>query len=153
LKLDEEYVEMIYQEDLEEGLPEIKENDSIIASTEENSTEENSIGEAPLIEEAAVEQVNDEEGKETMSEVSESSPPSEATKKIKVGGFFGKEIEIKMKNGATPAPVSKTPEKSVSITTLKPPRKKRESTIRLCKICGTTLHKTNNCPMCGAKVD
>jgi len=149
LKLDEEYVEMIYEEDLEEGLPEFEESDKIIIEPQE----EDNIEEEQIIEEAAVEQGIDEKSEGINPGVSESSPPSETTKKVKVGGFFGKEIEIKMKNGATPAPVSKTPEKSVSITTLKPPRKKRESTIRLCKICGTTLQKTNNCPMCGAKVD
>jgi len=150
LKLDEEYVEMIYQEDLEESLPEFEESDNIITKSHE---EEQILEEDQIIEETAVEQGFDEKGEEISSEVSESSPPSETTKKVKVGGFFGKEIEIKMKNGAPSAPVSNTPEKSVSITNLKPPRKKRESTIRLCKICGTTLHKTNSCPMCGAKVD
>ena len=87
----------------------------------------------------------------------ESSLSNEKTKKIKVGGFFGKEIEIKLKSGATPTLVKEMPEdhpeKPASITTLKPPRKKRESSIRLCKICGATLQKIDVCPTCGAKVD
>ena len=153
LKLDEEFVEMIYEEDLEEGLPEFEESDTIITE----SHEEDYIEEEQNTEEAPEEQGIDEEGEEVSSEVSASSPPSEPTKKVKIGGFFGKEIEIKIKKDAAPTPVKEIseeqPEKSVSITTLKPPRKKREISIKLCKICGATLQRTNSCPICGAKVD
>ena len=148
LKLDEEYVQMIYEEDLEDLLPEFEESDKIVAESPEEEQD---------IEVEVVEQGVDEESKEISSEVPESSPPSETTKKVKVGGFFGKEIEIKIKKDAKSTPVKEMPEeqleKPASITTLKPPRKKRESTISLCKICGATLQKTSICPMCGAKVD
>ncbi len=154
LKLDEEYVQMIYEEDLEDLQPEFNESDKIIA---ESLEEEEDIEKEQDIEEAVAEQGVDEEAKEISSEVPESSPPSETTKKVKVGGFFGKEIEIKIKKDATSTPVKEMPEeqleKPASITTLKPPRKKRESTIKLCKICGATLQKTRICPTCGAKVD
>ncbi|MHA1986486.1 MAG: hypothetical protein ACW98D_07605 [Promethearchaeota archaeon] len=144
LKLDEEYVEMIYEEDLEEQLPDINEIEDL---------SELSQGETYPEEEQVIEEV----AEEISSDISTVPPPSESTKKVKVGGFFGKEIEIKMKNDASTSSATELPqeelEKSVSITTLKPPRKKREASIRLCRICGTTLQKTNNCPMCGAKVD
>ncbi|MHA2035707.1 MAG: hypothetical protein ACW972_07955 [Promethearchaeota archaeon] len=145
LKLDEEFVQMIYEEDLEEELDEIHESAPISMESQEESY---------------IEEVSDSEPE--IDEVIESAvplppQPSETTKKVKVGGFFGKEIEIKLKNGSnstTDVEKSEVPsEQSVSITTLKPPRKKRESTIRLCRICGATLQKTNSCPMCGAKVD
>jgi hypothetical protein len=153
LKLDEEFVELIYEEDLEKDLPELKEIESITVVSEE----EDHIKEDLITEDAAVEQDIDGESGEISSEVSPPSSPPVTTKKVMIGGFFGKEIEIKMKKDSTPTPVmdlpKEEPEISVSITTLKPPRKKRESSIRLCKICGATLQQTKICPTCGAKVD
>ncbi|MFX1531318.1 MAG: hypothetical protein ACFFBC_09405, partial [Promethearchaeota archaeon] len=87
------------------------------------------------------------------------NPPatSVATKKVKVGGFFGKEIEIKLKKELETQKETQQPISEMgippSITNLKPPRKRGTGTIKLCKICGATLQSTNNCPMCGAKVD
>jgi hypothetical protein len=151
LKLDEEFVEMIYEEDLEEELQMMDESESNIIE----SREETYIEEEPVIEES--EREIGEEREEGSSEVHLPPSPSEITKKVKVGGFFGKEIEIKLKNDSPSSTEIESPklepEKQVSITTLKPPRKKRETSIRLCRICGATLQKTNNCPMCGAKVD
>lgn len=155
LKLDEEYVEMIYREDLEEELPAI---DEVEIVNEEAQVEVSTEEDLP-IEEPEMEQEIDKEVEVANSEVPESPPPSEGTKKVKVGGFFGKEIEIKLKNSSTTTPIKEmsepeaAPEKTASITTLKPPRKKRVSTIRLCQICGTTLQSAKNCPKCGAKVD
>jgi hypothetical protein len=151
LKLDEEFVEMIYKEDLEEEL-----------YPEEEPVIEEEISEEPVTEEFIIDDEDSEleidtEAEMVNSEVSGSLPTSEATKKVKVGGFFGKEIEIKLKNDSAPTPVVENSiveqEKPVSITALKPPRKRRETSIRLCRICGATLQKTNSCPMCGAKVD
>ncbi len=154
LKLDEEFVELIYEEDLEELLPELKESEIFtVESEEDDQIKEEQI----TVDAAAVEQDIEGESEEISSEVSSPAPPPATTKKIKIGGFFGKEIEIKMKKDSTPTPVmdppKEEPEISVSITTLKPPRKKRESSIRLCKICGATLQKTKICPTCGAEVD
>ena len=150
LKLDEEYVEMIYKEDLEEET--YLEEEQVI---EEQVTEEQVV-EEQFIEEPSIEEI-DESGELISSEVPISTPASRSTKKVKVGGFFGKEIEINLKNEPTSTPViEQTPvitEKPISITALKPPRKKRENTIKLCKICGATFQKTNTCPMCGASVD
>ncbi|MFW9894483.1 MAG: hypothetical protein ACFFD7_01605 [Candidatus Thorarchaeota archaeon] len=152
LKLDEEFVEMVYEEDLEEELPDIDEMESpSIKTQEETYSEEETTIQAPELDSETVE----EEG-ELSTKVPEPSPPSEVIKKIKVGGFFGKEIEIKLKNdtSATPETIITGDEpETISITNLNPPRKKRESSIRLCKICGATLQKTNSCPMCGARVD
>ncbi|MFW9822654.1 MAG: hypothetical protein ACFFE4_06960 [Candidatus Thorarchaeota archaeon] len=146
LKLDEEFVEMVYEEDLEEGLPVMDEIESPdIEIQEEAYPEEETTSEESFDEEEA-----------PSTEAPEPPPPSEVTKKIKVGGFFGKEIEIKLKNGTSGTPETTIPQvesDSVSITNLNPPKKKRETSIRLCKICGATLQKTNSCPMCGARVD
>jgi len=140
LKLDEEYVNMVYEEELEEEYPEIETEREISPKSEELEYEQ--------------EQLEEEISSEGLKPP---TPPSEATKKVKVGGFFGKEIEIKLKNESKPTAEAQQPikgmEKPVSITTLKPPRKRGIGSIKLCKICGTTLQNTNSCPICGAKVD
>ena len=132
LKLDEEFVDMIYEEDLEEELPQFDLHEPIA----EDIIEE--------VEEASVEEL-------------ELSPPNEV-KKVRVGGFFGKEITIETKNmkKTTIAEIPKSIdslEKPLSITSLKPPRKKGTISIKLCKICGATIQNTPNCPICGAKID
>ncbi len=132
LKLDEEFVDMIYEEDLEEELPQFDLHEPIA----EDIIEE--------VEEASVEEL-------------ELSPPNEV-KKVRVGGFFGKEITIETKN-MKKTTISEIPksidslEKPLSITSLKPPRKKGTISIKLCKICGATIQNTPNCPICGAKID
>ncbi|MBA7639071.1 hypothetical protein ES703_46728 [subsurface metagenome] len=140
LKLDEEYVNMVYEEELEEEYPEIETEREISPKSEELEYEQ--------------EQLEEEISSEGLKPP---TPPSEATKKVKVGGFFGKEIEIKLKKESKPTAEAQQPikgmEKPVSITTLKPPRKRGLGSIKLCKICGTTLQNTNSCPICGAKVD
>ncbi|MFX0136304.1 MAG: hypothetical protein ACFFDN_21870 [Candidatus Hodarchaeota archaeon] len=136
LKLDEEFVEMIYEEDLEEELPEIDLKEPISGEI---------IAEEKFIEEVSIEE-------------SESLAPEE-TKKVRVGGFFGKEITIETKNmkKAMVSEISasgESPEKPISITSLKPPRKRGTVSIKLCKICGATLGiLVKICPTCGAKID
>ncbi|MHA2257308.1 MAG: hypothetical protein ACXACO_04925 [Promethearchaeota archaeon] len=151
LKLDEEYVDLVYQEELEEELPEIDAHMNIVNESEEEFVEEEITDES---EEDFIEEVEIEE--RILEEIPTDSTP-ETTKKVKVGGFFGKEIEIKIKNDTNIAQEAqrkpKEQEPPVSITSLKPPRKKRTASIKLCKICGATLKNTRNCPMCGAKVD
>jgi len=140
LKLDEEYVNMVYEEELEEEYPEIETERVIPPEPEELEYEQ--------------EQFEEEISPEGLNSP---APPSEDTKKVMVGGFFGKEIEIKSKKESKPTAEAQQPigemEKPVSITTLKPPRKRGLGSIKLCKICGATLQNTNNCPICGAKVD
>lgn len=140
LKLDEEYVDMIYEEDLEEELPKIDFKE-------------------PISEEAIPEEYRREQFiEEGRMEEQESSPPNE-TKKVRVGGFFGKEITIETKNmkKAMASEISESresPEKPISITSLKPPRKRGTVSIKLCKICGATCGiLIKICPTCGAKID
>ena len=140
LKIDEEYVNIIYEEDLEEEFPEIDTERVIPPEPEELEYEQ--------------EQLEEEISPEGLKSL---TPLTEATKKVKVGGFFGKEIEIKLTKESKPTAEAQQPirtmEKPVSITTLKPPRKRGAGSIKLCKICGATLQNTNSCPICGAKVD
>ena len=138
LKLDEDFVEMIYMEENEE-LEESqdldqKQVDFYPQEVEETLTDSN-------------------------TDIDESLEEEWQTKKVKIGGFFGQEIEVtKLKNkniivDSTSISVVEetTGEKAqISITSLKPPKKK---SIKLCKICGTTLRNTNLCPRCGARVD
>ncbi|KKM17923.1 hypothetical protein LCGC14_1670870 [marine sediment metagenome] len=151
LKLDEEYVNMIYEEDLEDELPKIDTSKRVI---EEKGEELEEVSH----EEEFIEETQDINSEEPIdSEEPISSANSYPSKKVKVGGFFGKEIEIKIKRDSKPlestTELSIEKEKPASITSLKPPRKRRVSTINLCKICGTTLQNTAICPMCGSKVN
>jgi len=139
LKLDEEYVNMIYEEEQEE------------------------LGELPIIEhptEVLEQKQYEEEPEIEEIELKTLKPPSiprqGMTKKVRVGGFFGREIEVKVNNN-NKIKESVTPsvelEEHISITTLNPPKKR--GTVKVCKICGATLqlHDPKNCPICGAKID
>ncbi|MFX1387890.1 MAG: hypothetical protein ACFE9M_11790 [Promethearchaeota archaeon] len=142
LKLDEEFVDMIYEEDLEEELPEVDLYEP--------------IPEKPIIDEIEADKITEQMDKLRIEEV-EPIPPVK-TKKVRVGGYFGKEITIETKNmrsrvlSEIPESIEQ-PEQPISITSLKPPRKRGEATIKLCKICGATIQNTPNCPTCGAKID
>ncbi|MBD3212827.1 MAG: hypothetical protein GF311_09485 [Candidatus Lokiarchaeota archaeon] len=81
-------------------------------------------------------------------------PPSK--KKVKVGGFFGTEIEINSNgssNNKTKPGFAKSEDKDekMSITSLKPPRSK--SSLKLCPICGATVKGSIFCPICGSKIE
>jgi len=175
LKLDEEYVEMIYREEHEEEveaeLTELGITDGII---EEEYIEEEF--EEEQIEEQSFEEDEEELiiGKDILGPEKLRPPPSLAkppprlikpqpnlppTKKVKVGGYFGREITINngLNNNLVP-PATETivsdsegttqVKERISITSLKPPRK---STIKFCEICGFTLKATSLCPKCGFK--
>ncbi|MFX1418387.1 MAG: hypothetical protein ACFE9N_05645 [Promethearchaeota archaeon] len=142
LKIDEEFVEMIHEEELEEEIPELDLKEHIL----ETRVPEDLENEQSIV-----------ESKEITAEKIEQVPPIE-TKKIRVGGFFGKEITIETKNNKremiSEIPKSKEQEKQISITSLKPPRKRGAVSIKLCKICGATCGASDkNCPTCGAKID
>ena len=82
------------------------------------------------------------------------SPPP--AKKIRIGGYFGQEVVVdsinKTKELKIVSSVSTTVIKEdLSITSLKPPPKKRVS-LKFCKICGTTTN-IPKCPNCGAFID
>ncbi len=143
LKLDEEFVNMIYDEEIEEGLPEIDLGEPFSEP----------VMEALEVQEELIEKVEEE-----PVEIPESAIPT-PTKKVRLGGFFGKDVTIT--TGTTKGEVAlkvpeiiKSPEEqNVSITNLRPPKRRGTGTIRLCKICGATIHNTRNCPTCGAKAD
>ena len=149
LKLDEDFVNLIYEEEYrgeedEETLEEIPVE----------------ISEASFYEQE--ESYNDEflEPIEPSEELSEVEPETE--RRVRIGGYFGQEILIKPKNAnnenilKVAEPVitirdnSDEPKKTISITSLKPPKKR---IIKLCKICGATLQNVHICPKCGAQVD
>jgi len=177
LKLDEEYVEMIYREEYEEEV----EAELTELGIEGGIIEEDHI-EAELFEEEEIEEQSFEEdeeelviGKEIFGPEKLRPPPRLAkpppklikpqldltpTKKVKVGGYFGVERTIKtngLNNDLVP-PATETivsdskgttqVKEKISITSLKPPRR---STIKFCQICGFTLKSTSLCPKCGFK--
>ncbi len=82
------------------------------------------------------------------------SPPP--TKKIRIGGYFGQEVVVnaidKKKGIKIVSSVStRIIKEDLSITSLKPPPKKRVS-LKFCKICGATTN-IPKCPNCGAFID
>jgi len=161
LKIDEEFVDMVISEDTgEEGfytIEEVEEESVVlenireelvedISSTDESRTEEKSTV-PPIL-------VDAPEKKET--ETSKTETPS-GTKKVRVGGFFGTEVEVKTdtiikKEGELIMKVIDTKDLDVkkSITSLNPPRKRKS--IKLCTICGSTV-SGSVCANCGARVD
>ncbi|MBY8982042.1 MAG: hypothetical protein KGD57_03775, partial [Candidatus Lokiarchaeota archaeon] len=82
-----------------------------------------------------------------LDESVEQEVPKIVQKKVKVGGFFGKEITV---NAVTSNNNNVINEDKMSITTLKPPRAR--SSIQLCSICGTTVKESHICPVCGSKI-
>ncbi|MDX1798540.1 MAG: hypothetical protein R3255_07820, partial [Candidatus Lokiarchaeia archaeon] len=146
LKLDEEFVEMVYEEDIEEVLTEIDVQEISLETTLKSDIKKEQII---------------EEQEEQPAEIPglEETEEFEASKKLKIGGFFGQEITIGTKNSnkLTTSEISESfrqEEKPISITTLQPPKKKGAVTIKLCKICGATCGAlVDKCPICGAKID
>ncbi|NVM44322.1 MAG: VWA domain-containing protein [Candidatus Lokiarchaeota archaeon] len=165
LKLDEEYVDMIYEEEYEEE-PEIE---IVSHGSVEEKIEEEYIEESEF-EEQVFEQDHEHVviGEDILNPEKLKSPPSLSkpptlvtpTKKVRVGGYFGQEIAVKP-NGSGNNFISPTTEsvmgdtegstkteEKISITTLRPPRR---STVKLCKMCGQTLIGASTCPKCGFK--
>lgn len=175
LKLDEEYVEMIYREEHEEEvkaeLTELGITDEII---EEEHFEEEQIEEEQIEEQSF--EADEEElviGKEILGPeklkpplglakpppiLVKPPPDLTLTKKVKVGGYFGAEITLKINdsNNSLVPPATETivsdsegttqVKEKISITSLKPPKK---SVIKFCEICGFTLKAISLCPKCG----
>ena len=170
LKLDEEYVDMIYEEEYEvQRENELISPDIIEESIEEDPLEENLIEEQVIEEQVAEEDYNQViigEGilnpEKLKSPPSLSKPPSIVTpsKKVRVGGFFGQVVTVKPNSSNNNLVSSATGsveklsegsthvEEKLSITTLRPPRR---ITVKLCKMCGQTLIGTSTCTKCGFK--
>jgi len=72
-------------------------------------------------------------------------------KKIRIGGYFGQEIEIKPEKKPIKIIEPDYKEEIKSITELRPPRKR--DSVKFCNICGMTVKNAFVCPKCGAKID
>ncbi|MFX1393413.1 MAG: hypothetical protein ACFFAH_07550 [Promethearchaeota archaeon] len=192
LKIDEDYVDLIYEEEFEEKRIKIEKQMIEKDSIEEKITEEEIIEQKILIEEIEEEEVESEELLEevveyevnhikedqqpvqevyqqkkpikdkvgqSLSELKlnlQQIPPPPPLKKVKIGGFFGREIEIgqELKEKAKKPIKILEPqyvEKKKSITELKPPKKR--ASFKFCKICGFSAKNTVICPNCGANID
>jgi hypothetical protein len=165
LKLDEEYVDLIYEEEYQEQHePELLTPEIVDENMEEEYIEEKPM-EEQVIEEDYEQVIIGEEilnPERLNSPPRLSKPPSVVTpvKKVRVGGFFGQEISVKPNGSnnnlipsATESVIEDTEgttqvEEKISITTLRPPRR---STVKLCKMCGQTLIGASTCPKCGFK--
>ncbi|TFG21733.1 MAG: hypothetical protein EU529_12660 [Promethearchaeota archaeon] len=78
-------------------------------------------------------------------------PPPPPMKKIRIGGYFGTEVELKPEKKPIKIIEPEYKEEIKSITELRPPRKR--DSVKLCKMCGMTVKNVNVCPNCGAKID
>lgn len=171
LKLDEDYVEMIFEEQYMEEAEQVEQMEQNIENEEiMDKVVEKNIPEAQTIEEITP---DEEDQKITIGEGLLSpgilkSPPSlksiqqesPVVKKVRVGGYFGQEIAVKtnelkgnLLSSATETIISDSEgstqvKEKISITKLRPPRR---STIKLCKMCGFTLRGISTCPKCGFK--
>ena len=168
LKLDEDYVEMIYEEEYEEEVREVEqdiENEEIITRAVETD-----ILEVQTIDETTYDEgdqkltigegILNPETLKTPPSLNQIPQESLPTKKVRVGGYFGQEIAVEkneLKGNLLPSATetiiresdgSTQVKEKISITTLKPPRR---STIKLCKMCGLTLRGISTCPKCGFK--
>ncbi|MBN1214281.1 MAG: hypothetical protein JXA99_02450 [Candidatus Lokiarchaeota archaeon] len=121
LKLDKDFVEMVLEEKTESG--------------------ENLI-EGELI---------SEESNQAMSNIdSGKNVPEVVQKKVKVGGFFGKEVTINANSSKKDTNKALSNGENVSITSLRPPQTRKSVT--LCSICGATVKDSIICPVCGSKI-
>jgi hypothetical protein len=189
LKLDEELVDDVYRDEFggevedkldEEFFEEESDKiskysyDSYVETQTEEIIEEEQNVEGPPIDsqeiqvEEKLEVIPDSATDPTGSIEVEASPPPgpppEMIRTVKVGGFFGQEIEIRESSESSSSPEKKktipeVPKKTIdseekdqlSITKLRPPRKR--GSIKFCKICGASVSGTTKCPNCGAKID
>jgi hypothetical protein len=182
LKLEEDFVELIYKEEHEEVNEDIYDE----KVKEEYIDEEMPLEELEGDREEEFERIegeeilNTEQEEKLIEEIKlelpslrkppslrppSHTPPKEEEvieKKVRIGGYFGQEIMVKAKTSnnisslntheaiVSVANGNAQIEEKISITSLKPPKK---TTIKLCKICGTTLSNISKCPTCGARVD
>ncbi|MBD3256172.1 MAG: hypothetical protein GF383_13830 [Candidatus Lokiarchaeota archaeon] len=177
LKLDEDYVELILQEKLETEEGEVSdyesEQEEEIPIIEEMGVElEMEIPGGPskkINEEEAIHILSSEDkiqieiepsSEESLKDVVKvPQPPPKPPKppKIPIKGFFGPKIQLNAKTNKnknsikTNSSLSSEKENTLSITKLRPPRKK--SKMKFCMICGATVQNCLNCPNCGAKID
>ncbi len=80
----------------------------------------------------------------------------EKEKKVRLGGYFGPEIEVNSMQKSKDIKIlepntTRFVEQKSSITALNPPKKRR--TLSFCKICGTSCSNVINCPNCNAIID
>lgn len=145
LKIQEEFVEMFMAE--EKGEDDFYTIDEI---------EEEAINLENIREEIVPKSNN--EVTEKLSKNNLETPISEPNqpKKVRIGGFFGKEIEVKsngtlngQNNSSQKVVDVQNLEVKTSITRLNPPKKRKS--IKLCHICGATVN-TRTCPNCGADI-
>ena len=168
LKLDEDYVEMIYEEEYAAETVEVEQD--IEAEAIVSKAVETDITEVQTIDETTYDEGDQKLtiGEGILNPETLKTPPSLnnipqeslPTKKVRVGGYFGQKITVEQNKlarnllpSATETIISESDgstqvKEKISITTLKPPRR---STIKLCKMCGLTLRGISTCPKCGFK--
>ena len=192
LKLDEDYVNLIYEEEFEELQKIVQKQDIELVSQEEQDLEEVyeteeyieeedqqeiSLEDEPIVEEILEQEqyiIEEDQQEIIIEEISiepqslplpprlpsvlkiEPPPSPPPPKKIRIGGFFGQEVEVDSINKTKEIKIISSREtlvikKNLSITALKPPRKR--ASLKFCKICGSSVKNVIKCPNCGATID
>ena len=168
LKIDESYANMIYEEEYGgevEEILEIDQNETISPRVKnsvydyENFEEEENEEDALVSEQNIEKQIIQEKNQEELTHTESKLERHVKTKKVKIGGYFGHEIEVntkQMKEDKINSVAKVTIEESIdvpkkSIVSLNPPKKK--SKIRICNICGATVRGgIIICPNCGCNL-
>ena len=166
LKLDEDYVNLIYEEEFEELQKIVQKQDIELVSQEEQDLEEvyepeqyieEEDQQEIIIEEISIEPQNLPLPPSLPSILKIEPPPSPPPpKKIRIGGFFGQEVEVDSINKTKEIKIISSREtlvikENLSITALRPPRKR--ISLKFCKICGSSVKNVIKCPNCGATID
>ena len=169
LKLDEDYVNLVYEEEKEdmgklEKKQTVEQEVQVITNTleiegrkdnqsiplEKISLDTKRLPTLPKPELKLI-------PKPTQPAVPPPAQPQTQTKKVRLGGYFGQDIEVESLEKTNdvkilePKTMTRIIEPKKSITTLKPPKKRRS--LKFCKICGTSCSNVINCPNCGAFID
>ena len=158
LKIDESFVNLFLEEELEEiplekienKITEIRPLNNYVKDIQ-NFVEKQSLIETEEIKAESLPAQNKliEEFKINLQTL----PPPPPLKKVKIGGFFGGEVEINATKSEKPIKVLEMPltEEIKSISQLKPPKKR--TNIKFCKICGSSVKNLITCPNCGAPIE
>lgn len=158
LKIDESFVNLLLEEEYEERtLEKIETKNNEIRPLNNYVKEIQNFVEKQDTKEPIDEKVESSPAQNKLIEEFkinlQSLPPPPPLKKVKIGGFFGGEVEINASKSEKSIKILEIPltEETKSISQLSPPKKR--TNIKFCKICGASVKNLIVCPNCGAPIE